>query len=55
MTDKCEASFGGNQCGFNAEFEVYDVVHDDFYKSCKKHIADVMEQNDFDRAEVEKL
>jgi hypothetical protein len=55
MGDKCDATLGGNPCGFDAEYEVYDVVGDEFYVSCRRHIADVMEQNDFDRAEVEKL
>jgi hypothetical protein len=53
--ERCDAEFGGNQCGQEAVYEVYDIVGNTPYVACKKHVVDVMEQNDFDRAEVDKL
>lgn len=55
MSEKCEAEFGGNQCGFDAVYEVYDIVGNESHVACRRHVVDVMEQKDFDRAEVDKL
>jgi hypothetical protein len=52
---KCEANLGGNQCGTDAVFEVYDVIANETHVACAKHVVTIMEQFDFDRAEVERL
>lgn len=62
MPEKCEAVVGGNRCGFDAEWQITESgifidesMRDGIFLSCSKHIGTLMEENDIDRAEVEKL
>jgi len=53
MAQKCEAILGGNQCGFDADWQIEDLATGNYYFACSKDIGVVMEENEIDHAEIE--